>query len=133
MKSSRGDGGEFSIAGIGLSGNASYEEFHQKREKELSRVGYQQSVDEALHYVRNSFDGPAAQTYNACIAGLVALQRRGLSMWVLNTTDDAVKVNIHWRSTAGVTARINIATDIQLTGSTTSLRTFPTTWLSAIT
>jgi len=129
LKSSSAGGGGFSIAGIGLSGNASYEEFHQKREQELLRVGYQQSVDEALHYVRNSFDGPGARAYNACIAGLVALnQRRGLSMWVQDATDDALTVKIHWRPTAGVTARINVATDVQLIGSSSSLRNFPSTW-----
>jgi hypothetical protein len=129
LKSSSGGGGGFSIAGISLSGNATYEEFHQKREQELLRVGYQQSVDEALHYVRNSFDGPGARAYNACIAGLVALQqRRGLSMWVQDASDDAVTVKIHWRPTAGVTAHINVATDVQLTGSSSSLRNFPSTW-----
>ncbi len=128
LKSSSGGGGGFSIAGISLSGNASYEEFDQKREQELSLEGSQQSVDEAVHYVRNSFDGPGAQAYNACIAGLVA-QQRGLFMWLLDTTDDGVTVKIHWRPTPGtVDARINVATDVQLIGSSSSLRNFPSRW-----
>ncbi|MBS1788037.1 MAG: hypothetical protein JST85_09965 [Acidobacteria bacterium] len=127
LKSNSGGGGGFSIAGISLSGNASYEEFNQKREQELSREGFQQSEDEAIHYVRNSFDGPGAQAYNVCIAGLVA-QQRGLFMWLLDTTDDGVTVKIHWRPTNPVTTRINVANAVQLRGSSTSLRNFPSVW-----
>jgi hypothetical protein len=129
IKSSSGGGGGFSIAGISLNANASYEEFNQKREAELIRVGYQESVENALSYVRNSFDGPGARAYNTCIQGLVRLQQqRGLFMWLLDTSDEAVTVKIHWRPTAGVTVRVNVARDVQLTGSTTSLRTFPVIW-----
>jgi len=132
MKSSSSGGGGLNIAGIRLGGNASYEDFEEKRDQELTRLGYQQSRAEALQYVRNSFDGPGAKAYNACVAALVALQhRRGLFMWLEDVTDDAATVKIHWRPTAGVrAARVNVNRDVQLIGSTSSLRNFPAIWPS---
>jgi hypothetical protein len=127
LKEAHSGGGGFSIAGVSLSGDASFEDFNEKREQELSREGYQQSSDEALYYVRNSFDGPGARAYNACIAALAA-QQRGLFMWEHDATDDAVTVKIHWRPVGQTTARINVAHDVQLVGSSSSLTNFPTIW-----
>ncbi|MFI5397027.1 MAG: FG-GAP repeat domain-containing protein [Candidatus Binatia bacterium] len=130
IKAKRGGGGGLDIAGIGLSGSASYEDFNQRREQELTRLDYRQSADEARQYVRNSFDGPGAKAYNACIAAMVSLnQGRGLFLWLIDASDDAATVKIHWRPTAGATtAHVNVDQDVQLIGSPTSLVNFPRDW-----
>lgn len=129
IKSSSSGGGGFNIAGISLGANASYDEFSQKREQLLLQLNYQESVDQALNYVRNSFDGPGAQAYNACVAAHAAdSNNRGLFMWIRDPTDAGVTVRIHWRPTpVSLPARVR-ARDFQVSGSDSSLESLPRIW-----
>lgn len=129
IKSSSGGGGGLIIAGITLGADVSYEEFNQKREQLLMQLDYRESVDQALNYVRNSFDGPGAQAYNACVAALAAKENsRGLFMWIRDPTDTGVTVRIHWRPTPGARPAPVRPRDFQLSGSDSSLESLPRIW-----
>ena len=130
LKAEGSSGGGFKIAGFGFSADTTYETFSLRRERILKYTKYSADSKTSRNYVRNSFDGFGAKAYNKCLEALVELNKRGLFLNLLDSTDKIIIARVHWRPTSSAPVTLNLAKDVQLIGSSTpkSGLPLPQTW-----
>ncbi|QDG74421.1 hypothetical protein [Labrenzia sp. PHM005] len=88
----------------GISGNASYEEFHETRKELYKKFKYEDKSRYTTSYLADSLSDNGLEAYLACLEGT----RHGLSVEVVKVTDTRVRISVAWNPSPSQPEAIDI-------------------------